>query len=171
MKKSFVSLASLVLVAVLSLAVGCRKSTGPNPSAKAPVPIRPVEPVPGAVGRTSSGRAALPAPSAGSPITDEQVRSFVLSHRVPGALQASNVAVVSTHFLTSEQMSNMLHTAKLGIKEEDPVCLVVMSGKFVFSGPPGPAPAFPIAVEVFDVRTGNLLQYGGLSRMPEPAVR
>ena len=171
MRNTFAYLASLLLIAALSLALGCRKSTEPNPSTQAPVPVRPVEPTPGAVGRASSGRAALPAPSAGSPITDEQVRSFVLSHRVPGALQASNVAVVSTHFLTSKQMSNMIHTAKLGIKDEDPVCLVIMSGKFVFSGPPGPAPAFPLAVEVFDVRTGNLLQYGGLSHMPQSTNR
>jgi hypothetical protein len=44
--------------------------------------------------------------------------------------------------------------------------LILLTGRFTFSGPPGVTPAFPVGVEAFDARTGNLLQAGGLPRLP-----
>ena len=149
---------ALSIAAALNLAVGCGKQppkAGPG-----------VEPTPGAVGLPASGRAAIPAPPANAQITDAQVRSYVLSHRVPHA-QATNMVILSTNFISSQQVRSLLHSANLGLPDEEPMCLVILSGKFVFSGPPGATSTFPIAVEVFDARTGNLLQAGGLPRPPQ----
>jgi hypothetical protein len=49
---------------------------------------------------------------------------------------------------------------------DDEAWLVLLTGRFTFAGPPGATPAFPVGVEVFDARTGNLLQAGGLPRLP-----
>lgn len=163
---------ALLIGALLSLTSGCSKQSPqvPKQSTKAPKPITPVEPAPGAVGLPASGRAAI-TPAANAQITDAQVRSYVLSHRVPRALQATNVVILSTSFISSQQVRSLLHSANLGVPDQEPMCLVIMSGKFVFSGPPGQTPTFPIAVEVFDARTGNLLQSGGLPRQPQAAAR
>jgi hypothetical protein len=40
-----------------------------------------------------------------------------------------------------------------------------MTGRLTFARP-GVTPAFPVGVEVFDARSGNLLQAGGLPRLP-----
>jgi len=152
---------ALLIGAALSLAGGCAKQPPP------PVPV--VEPAPGAVGLPATGRTAITAP-ANAQITDAQVRDFVMSHHVPRA-RATNVAIVSTSFISSEHVRTLLHSAKLGVPDQEPMCLVVMSGEFVFSGPPGQTLTFPIAVEVFDARTGNLLQYGGLPHPPQPVTR
>jgi hypothetical protein len=149
---------TLLIGAAVSLAGGCGKEpqkTGPG-----------VEPTPGAVGSPASGRAAIRPRHQNELITDAQVRSYVLSHRVPHA-QATNVTILSTSFISSQQVRSLFHSANLGLPDLEPMCLVVMSGRFVFSGPPGARLTFPIALEVFDARTGNLLQAGGLPRPPE----
>jgi len=91
-----------------------------------------------------------------------------LSHHIPAAVQASHVAIVSTNFITSKDVRTLLHSAKLGVPDDEPMCLVILSGRFVFAGPPGQTNTFPIGIEVFDARTGHLLQSGGLPRAPEP---
>lgn len=169
MKQMHVCAGALVTGIILSLVAGCSKPSKPSqPSGKAPTPIAPVQPAPGAVGQAPSGRPAI-SPSPNAQITEAQVRSYVLSHRVPRALQATNMAVVSVNFINSQQVRSMLHSANLGLPDEEPMCLVILSGTFVFPGPPGKSPTFPIAVEVYDARTGNLLQSGGLPREPQPA--
>lgn len=172
MKQMRVPAGALLIVAALAFAAGCTKQS--SKVAKQPVevpkPVPVVEPAPGAVGLPASGGAAI-TPLANSQITDAQVRSYVLSHRVPRALRATNVAVLSSSFISSKQVRALLHSASLGVPDEEPMCLVVMSGEFVFSGPPGSHTAtFPIAVELFNARTGNLLQVGGLPRPPPAAT-
>jgi hypothetical protein len=147
--------------AVVLLAAGCMPYEPPGPT---PPPV--VEPAPGASGMPSSGSVAI-APLPNAPITAAQVRDYVLSHRVPGALRATNMAILSTNFVTHQQLRTLLHSARLGIPDQEQVCLVVMSGTFAFGGPPGQTPTFPFAIEVFDARTGNLLQYGGRPRAPQ----
>jgi hypothetical protein len=77
------------------------------------------------------------------------------------------VAILSTNFISNQQVSSLLHSAPIGVADEEPMCVVILSGKFIFPGPPGSTPTFPIAVEVFDARTGNLMQVGGLPRPPQ----
>ena len=151
---------ALLIGVALSFAAGCGK--------RPPAAVGSFEPDPGAVGKPASGRAAIPVSPPNSQISDAQVRSYVTSHRIPHA-QATDVAILSTSFITSQQVRSLLHSANLGLPDDEPMCVVVMSGKFVFSGPPGATPTFPIAVEVFDARTGNLLQAGGLPRAPQTA--
>ena len=150
---------ALAIGIAFSFAAGCSKPKQP------PKPAPAFEPDPSAVGKPASGRAAIAAPASGQ-ITEAQVRDYVTSHRLPHA-DATNVAIVSTSFLTHQQVRTLLHSANLGLPDDAPLCLVVMSGKFAFSGPPGATPTFPYADEVFDARTGNLLQAGGLPRAPQ----
>jgi hypothetical protein len=154
----------MLIGAALCLVGGCKKQSKQPPQ---PVPV--VEPSPGAPGLRASGRLAI-SPPANAQISDAQVRSFVTSHRVPRA-EATNVAILSTSFISSAQVSTLLHTAKIDVPDSEPTCLVVMSGNFVFSGPPGRTFKFPIAIEVFDAKTGNLLQYGGLAHTPQTPAR
>jgi hypothetical protein len=154
----------LLIGAVLCIAAGCKKA------AEAPKPVAVVEPAAGQTGMPATGREAI-APAANAQITEEQVRSSVTSHRVPRAAQATDVAIVSISFLTSEQVRNLLHTAKLGVPDQEPMCLVVLSGKFEFLGPPGQMQTYSIAIEVFDAKTGNLMQTGGLLHPPQTVPR
>ena len=156
--------AVLLVGAALILVGGCKKQTKQPPK-----PVAVVEPSPGATGLHASGQPAISPPS-NAQISDAQVRSFVMSHHVPRA-EAKNLAIVSTSFISSAEVSSLLHTAKIDVPDQEPTCLVVMSGDFVFSGPPGRAFKFPIAIEVFDAKTGNLLQYGGLAHPPQTSPR
>jgi hypothetical protein len=128
-----------------------------------------VEPSPGASGLHASGQPAI-SPPENAQISDAQVRSFVLSHHVPRA-EAKNVAIVSTNFVSSAEVSSLLHTARIDVPDSEPTCVVVRSRNFVFSGPPGRTFRFPIAIEVFDAKTGNLLQHGGLAHPPQTSPR
>ena len=148
---------------MLTLGTGCARKAPAE--GRTPVPI--VAPAANATGMAATGSPAITPPGNG-PITDAQVRSYVLSHRVRHALSATNVAVSSITFMTSGQVSTVLHSAKLAVPDHQLMCLVIMTGTFVFPGPPGVTPTFPIGVEVFDARTGNLLQSGGLPRPPRP---
>jgi hypothetical protein len=151
---------ALLIGIALSFAAGCGK--------RPPAPVANFEPDPAAVGKPASGRAAIPAPATNAQITDEQVRSYVTSHRLPHA-DAANVSIVSTNLLSHQQVRTLLHSANLGLPDNEQLWLVVMSGTFAFSGPPGANPTFPFAVEVFDAHTGNLLQAGGVPRAPQIA--
>jgi hypothetical protein len=165
MKPISTSAAVILIGTALGLVGGCRKEPR-----EAPKPVVVVQPAPGAQGLRASGRPAI-TPTGNAQISDAQVRSFVMSHKVPRA-QATNVAILSTSFISSAQVSALLHTARIDVPDDEPTCLVVMSGKFVFSGPPGGRTVeFPIAIEVFDAKTGHLLQYGGLARPPETSAR
>jgi hypothetical protein len=157
----------VILGAVFGLASACKKQP---PNNRKPTPVEVVQPAPGAVGALSTGGAAI-APAANGPITDAQVRSYVVSHRVPAAVQATNLAVVSTSFITNQQVSDLLHTPKIGVADQEPMCLVILSGNFVFRGPRGTTAAFPVAVEVFDAQTGRLMQAGGLPSPPQSGAR
>ncbi len=151
---------SLATAATL-LSAGCM---GQPMGRQPPTPVPVVEPAAGATGAPVSGATAI-APQPGAQISDAQIHDFVMVHRVPGAL-ATNLTIVSTNLVTHQQLRAILHSANLGLADRAPLYLVVMSGTFVFSGPPGQKPTYPYAIEVFDARTGNLLQIGGLPRAP-----
>jgi hypothetical protein len=155
---------TLLIATVLALGTACAKRSPTE--GRTPVPI--VTPAPNATGMTASGSTAVP-PAEHGAITEAQVRSYVLTHRVPHALSATNVAVRSITFMPARQVSAVLHSSKLSVPDEQPMCLVIMTGTFVFPAPRGVArPTFPIGIEVFDARTGNVLQSGGLPRPPRP---
>jgi hypothetical protein len=160
-----------LIVATVSLVAGCATQTAPttqNTQPPKPAPI--VQPEPGAASLPATGRVAIVAPNHAQ-VTDDQVRSYVMAHGVPRTVLASNVAIVSTRLVSSQQVRTLLHSARLNVSDQEPMWLVILSGKFVFSGPPGQTPTFPIGVEVFDAQTGNLMQYGGLPRAPRETVQ
>ena len=156
--KSIRAVAAVTCAGVVGVA-GCASH------ASAPKPVRVVAPAPGATGPAASGERAI-APPRNAEITAAQVRAFVLSHAIPQALTATGLTIRSIRFLPSEQVSALLHSARLDVPARNPMCLVLMTGRFVFAGPPGTSPAFTTAIEVFDARTGNLMQAGGLPSLP-----
>lgn len=162
MQQMHVRAAAVLIGIALGLGAGCAKRT------EAPKPVPVVPPAAGAIGLPVSGRPAIT--PANGPITDVQVREYVLSHRIARTLQATNVAVRSIRFMTAQQVRAALHGSDAGVPPQTPLCLVVMTGRFVFAGPRGITPTFPIGVEVFDARTGNLLEAGGLPSAPRPAA-
>jgi hypothetical protein len=151
--------AALAVAVTAGLGAGCASHA---PTAPRPVPVVP--PASGATGLTATGERAITPPN--GLITDAQVRSYVLSHPVPRALSATNIAIKSISFLPSSRVSALLHSASLDVPAQEPICLVLMTGTFVFAGPPGGSPTFPVGVEAFDAKTGNLLQAGGLPALP-----
>jgi hypothetical protein len=154
----------ILLVASLSLLGRCKKQKQPSEVPK-PVPIVPT--APGAVAMPVSGRPAI-APANNAPITEAQVRSYVASHGFPHTVTASSVAIQSVTFMTSQQVRSLLHSANLGFPDQESLCLVILTGKFIVSGPSKQTVAYPVGDMVFHARTGNLLQYGALPRAPEP---
>lgn len=154
------SAALLVAVGVV-LGAGCGNQGSTPPPRPVPIASLASGPAEGSV----TGETGI-VPAASGRITSTQVRNYILSHRVPQALTATNIVIRSISFLSSEQVSALLHTAPIDVPAQQPMCLVVMTGTFVFAGPPGQTPAFPVGVEVFDASTGNLLQAGGLPALP-----
>lgn len=159
MKAIRTNTSAILAAALLALLPACK------PTREAPKPVAVIPPAPGATGGAFTGHRAI-TPVGSNLITEAQVREYVGSHRVPGTLQASNASITSVKFLSSQQVRTLLHSANLGLSDDAPLCLVLLSGKFVFSGPPGQTPTFPVGDEVFDARTGNLLQWGGLPTAP-----
>lgn len=158
----------LGIVALLTTAACARK---PPPGKAPPKPVPIVTPSNGAIGMEPTGLAAIAAPSPPALITEAQVRSYVSSHRFPGVLASSNANVQSVTQLNAQQVSAVLKTAPIAVASQVPMWLVVLTGQFLFSGPPGPTSTFPVAVEVFNARTGQLMQYGGMMRAPQPPSR
>lgn len=160
-KYANVGYAVLLAAAGVVLGAGCSSQGSTAPPRAVPI----VSPASGPVEANAAGETAIVPPASGR-ISTAQVRSYVLSHRIPQALEASGIVIKSISFLPSEQVPVLLHTAPIDVPAEQPTCLVLMTGTFVFAGPPGQTPTFPVGVEVFNANTGNLLQAGGLPTLP-----
>lgn len=163
MRGKYTNVAYAVLLATVGVVLGVGCSSQGFTVPPKPVPI--VSPASGPVEANATGETAIVPPASGR-ITTAQVRSYVLSHRIPRALEATGIVIKSISFLPSEQVSALLHTAPIDVPARQPTYLVLMTGTFVFSGPPGQTPTFPVGVEVFNANTGNMLQAGGLPTLP-----
>jgi hypothetical protein len=102
--------------------------------------------------------------------TEEDVRTFVSTHPVPGGSIRSvgQPAITRILFMPTCEASELIH-AFIGWREQDLVCYVELKGTFTFHAyPPGsrniPHPAEAEVVEIFDARTGNCLVVGFLTR-------
>jgi len=153
---------SLMLATSLLADGACARQTQP-PNA---VPI--ISPAPAATGQAVRGSTAI-SPT-GATITEAQVRDYVGSHPMPRAL-VTNAVIKSVTFVDAAQIGSAIQTPSLSTQANRPLALVVMTGTFVFSGPPGTKASYPIGFEIFDARTGRLLQFGGLPREPRISDR
>jgi hypothetical protein len=161
-EKPRLAVGSLIIITSLLSFGGCARQAQPPKS----VPI--VSPAPAATGQTVTGFTAVSPTEA--KITEAQVRDYVASHPMPRA-DSQNVAIKSVTFMGAGQVRSALQSPALSASMNRPLVLVVMTGTFVFTGPPGTKASYAIGFEVFDAQTGHLLQFGGLPREPRISVR
>jgi hypothetical protein len=77
--------------------------------------------------------------------------------------------VVQTAFLPSETVSALLGGLDVGRLKGTLIGYVELKGSFLFAAPvPAHPTPYSFAFEVFDVHTGNLLLYGGLTTSTAP---
>lgn len=76
-----------------------------------------------------------------------------MSHHVPRA-EAKKHGDRLHQFHQQRPSQLLLHTAKIDVPDQEPTCLVVISGDLVCSGPPGRSFKFPFAIEAF-TRSGK----------------
>jgi hypothetical protein len=118
------------------------------------------------------GTPALPVnPQGAQPFTKQDVINYFSTHNLPknsGSL--SQFAVDSLQFLTSKDVTTLLHGVTTGLLDDEVVGFVTLFGNFIFTGPAGTRPVqFARAYAVFDSITGNLLMVGTLPQEGAPS--
>ena len=107
--------------------------------------------------------------------TEEDVRSYVATHHLPGGSISSVTAptVIAIKLMTTQAASELIHSF-ISWHEDDLVCYVELEGAFTFhGGPPGyvsryaTTPAETRACMILDARTGNCLVTGFLPARPD----
>lgn len=102
--------------------------------------------------------------------TEDDVRTYVATHSVPGGSISSvtTPTVIKVAFMTTQEASELIHNF-ISWHKEDLVCYVELEGVFTFhGGPPGyvsrheTTPANTRVVEILDAQTGNCLVTGFL---------
>jgi hypothetical protein len=153
---------NLLLLLVLVAAAGChrRHSDEEKIAMKLPqgTPKRP------------QGSAALTVnPGATQPFSEKDVVDYFKTHNLPkNGGDLSQIKVSSLEFLTSKEVSQRLDGEPTGLKDNDKIGFVTLTGQFLFTGPPGQSARFTRAYAAFDAVTGNLLMIGTLSERQEP---
>ena len=102
--------------------------------------------------------------------TEEDVRSYVATHPVPGGGISSvkTPTVIKVAFMTTQEASELIQNF-ISWRKEDLVCYVELEGAFTFvGGPPGyvsryaTTPVDTQVIEILDAQTGNCLVRGFL---------
>lgn len=95
--------------------------------------------------------------------TREDVIAWVSVNPIGRMIALEPPTLVKIEFTTAGDIKNLFHTST-GLLDSTPVCYVEFQGRFDAPHPPGAAPIYTRAWEVFDGRTGNLLMAGGGDR-------
>ena len=97
----------------------------------------------------------------GARFTRADVVAFITTHpAILGSLPGKPAPVISSiGFLTAAQATALLHGESLGLPATAPVCVVQVTGSFLFTGGPPALPSTPYSRQtlVFDGQTGNLI--------------
>jgi len=102
--------------------------------------------------------------------TEEDVRTYVATHPVPGGSIRSvkTPTVIKVAFMTTQEASELIHSF-ISWRKEDLVCYVELEGAFTFhGGPPGYVPRYETTpaetrvFEILDAQTGNCFVMGFL---------
>lgn len=161
--------AILLLVAMLSGAlVGCHHEEGSGQD-NDPHKKRALNP-PKEPGKRPQGIPALTVKQgAAQPFTKQDVIAYFKTHNLALSSGPMNqIKVDSLEFITSAEVTKRLQGASTGLKDEEPIGFVTLTGIFVFSEPPKAKPViFTRAYAAFDGVSGNLLMDGSLDRAAE----
>lgn len=106
---------------------------------------------------------------AAQPFTKADVVAYFKTHNLALSSGPMNqIKVESLEFITSAEVTKRLQGASTGLKDEEPIGFVTLTGLFMFSEPPKAKPVvFTRAYAAFDAGSGNLLMDGSLDRAAE----
>jgi hypothetical protein len=108
-------------------------------------------------------------PGASQPFSRQDVVDYFKTHNLPkNGGDLSQIQVSSLEFLTSKEVSRRLDGEPTGLDDNEKIGFVILTGQFLFTGPPGRSARFNQAYAAFDAVTGNLLMIGTLSDKQEP---
>jgi hypothetical protein len=149
----------LGLAVVLASAFGVVGSYAQQPGGvpqRALPPNLPVTPPAGSLGIVPHGD-AIPA------FTVDDAKAWVSTHSLPFGLGRNVKPMVTrAEFLTSQQVSALLHGVTTGFAPDHLLCYVELQGPVSFAGPQGATTTYNRGVLIFDARTGNLVIGGGM---------
>ena len=154
---------SLFLLLGFVIAAGCHREhpEGEKIAMKLPqgTPKRP------------QGSAALTVnPGASQPFSQQDVSDYFKTHNLPkNGGDVAQIQVSSLEFLTAKEVSSRLGGEPTGLDDNERIGFVILTGQFLFTGPPGQSARFNQAYAAFDAVSGNLLMIGTLSERQEPA--
>jgi len=97
-----------------------------------------------------------------STFTVKDVEAYVATHQSLGRARVNGpVTVAKVEFLPTQKVNERLKTT-ISPADGTLLCLVQLRGAFTAAAPPGAnGRSFPVAYQVFDARTGNLLVEAG----------
>jgi len=127
----------------------------PPPIRNLPQNLSPTVPV---------GSPAITPRTTGTPsFSVDDAKQYVATHHVPMGMSRDTKPVITrAEFLTSREVSDLLHGAATGFPADHQLCYVELQGPVTFSGPQGAKVTYNRGVLIFDAQTGNLVIGGGL---------
>ncbi len=145
-----------------------------SPSARtSPTPRATVTPPANANGLPTPpiGSPAITPTGSGAPaFTQSDVQAYFQQHpTMPYAQTTGQMAIANITFESSRAVQAALHGTSTGFADSTILCLVNVTGLFVFSSPPGATATYSQGFVVFNGATGNFIMSGGL-RTGEPAA-
>jgi hypothetical protein len=111
------------------------------------------------------GSAAIkPATQSVPSFTVDAAREYAMAHPLPAFAGGKNQKpkITRSEFLTSKQVSQILHGANTGFADDQLLCYVELQGPFTFSGPPKTTVTYPRGIMIFNAATGNFIMSGGI---------
>lgn len=157
----------LLLVGILATQVGCKKDGDQDrdDAHKKRALNPPKEP-----GKRPQGLKALPVGKGAQPFTKQDVVAYFKTHNLPLSSGPMNqIKVESLEFISSGEVTKRLQGASTGLKDDELIGFVTLTGVFIFSEPPKAKPViFHRAYAAFDAVSGNMLMDGSLDRATEP---
>lgn len=119
------------------------------PTGSVPIGIPAIQP------RTAVVGSSMPS------FTADDARQWAQSHGIPHASVVGKLTVSDVIFAPSWKVSATLGGEDMGVPDSSLLCLVELHGSVTFTNPRVGPVTYPVAYEVFDAETGNLIVFGG----------
>jgi hypothetical protein len=160
-------LMALGLAVVIASGFGITDSRAQQPAVdgatQGPPPIRELPPLNLPPTSPVGSAAITPRINAIPAFTLDDAKEYVAAHSLPlHVARDIKPTVTRIEFLTSQQVSALLHGVTTGFAANHLLCYVELQGPFSFAGPRGAIATYNRGVLIFDAQTGNLVIRGGL---------